>query len=156
LIGRWQGDPGRPLTSGERALAAEMFGAALDCTPVRIHRRRWFPFQPRNTVMSPDGDIWFAPDGPLYRDDFAVAALRLQALFVHELTHVWQRQHGQGLLLRRHPFCRYAYRIVPGRRLSRYGIEQQAMMIEHAFLAKRSGNAAPQLAALLNEAGLNA
>jgi hypothetical protein len=156
LIGRLQRDPGRPLTPGERALVTEMFGTALDPAPVRIHRRRWFPFQPKNTVMAPDGHLWFAPDGPLYRDDFSTAPLRLQALFVHELTHVWQRQRGQGLLLRRHPFCRYEYRIVPGRRLSRYGVEQQAMMVEHAFLARRQGRPHAELAALLGAAGLNA
>jgi hypothetical protein len=156
LIGRLQRDPGRPLTPGERGLAAEMFGAALNLEPIRIHRRSWFPFQPKNTVMAPDGHLWFHQDGPLYRGDFSTAPLRLQALFVHELTHVWQRQHRQGLLLRRHPFCRYEYRIVPGRRLSRYGVEQQAMMVEHAFLARRKGAPQAGLTALLTEAGLNA
>ncbi|WP_294395094.1 vgr related protein [uncultured Sphingomonas sp.] len=135
-------------------MARDMFGTALDLDPVRVHRRAWWPFQPRNVVMAPDGHIWFHPDGGLWRDDYAVAPLRLQALFVHELTHVWQHQRGLFLPLRRHPFCRYAYRLKDGRMLRRYGIEQQAMIVEHAFLAKRRGQAAPQLAALLTEAGL--
>jgi hypothetical protein len=36
----------------------------------------------------------------------------------------------------RHPFCRYAYRITPGKRFHRYGIEQQAEIVRHAFLLR--------------------
>lgn len=147
-------DPGRPLTPGERHLAWQMFGCALDPDPVRIHRAKWFPFQPRNVAMAPDGHIWFHPDGGLWRKDFGAAPLRLQAFLVHELTHVWQHQCGLRLLLRRHPFCRYEYRIEPGRPLARYGIEQQAMILEHAFLARQAGKPEPALEAVLAEAGL--
>jgi len=149
-------DPGRPLTPGERRLAAEMFGRALDPDPVRIHRAKWFPLQPGNVAMAPDGHIWFHPDGGLWHTDFADAPDRLQAFFVHELTHVWQHQRGLRLWLRRHPFCRYDYRIVSGKPLRRYGIEQQAMIVEHAFVARRARQADPVLDALLIEAGLAA
>ena len=37
----------------------------------------------------------------------------------------------------RHPFCRYAYDLVPGRRFYVYGLEQQAEIVRHAFLARR-------------------
>ena len=37
----------------------------------------------------------------------------------------------------RHPFCRYAYDLVPGRAFDRYGLEQQAELVRHAFLAQR-------------------
>jgi len=57
-------------------------------------------------------------------------------------------------VLRRHPFCRYDYRIEPGRSLARYGIEQQAMIVEHAFIARQAGTPEPALEALLAEAGL--
>jgi hypothetical protein len=154
MIG-WR-DPGRALTPGERAIAAALFGAALAPDRVRLHRRRWWPFQPRNVVMAPDGHIWIHPDSWLWRDDYAAAPLRLQALFVHELTHVWQHQRGLRLWLRRHPFCRYGYRFAPGRPLMRYGIEQQAMIVEHAFLARRAGQPLPMAEALLDQAGLRA
>jgi len=147
-------NPGRPLTPGERILAAEMFGEALDLDEVRIHRSKWWPFQPRNVVMAPQGDIWFHPHDGLWRDDFSTASLRLQALFVHELTHVWQHQRGLCLLIRRHPFCRYDYRIEAGRPLARYGIEQQAMIVEHAFMARLAGQPIVALENLLDEAGL--
>ena len=62
-----------------------------------------------------------------------------QGLFIHELTHVWQTQtRGDWyLLLNRHPFCRYDYSLKPGWKLERYGIEQQAEIVRHAFLLRR-------------------
>ena len=131
-----------------------MFGCAIDLDPIRIHRAKWFALQPHNIAMAPDGGIWFHPNGGLWQHDFAEASERMQAFLIHELTHVLQYQHGVRLLLRRHPFCRYDYRIVQGRPLRRYGIEQQAMIVEHAFVARRAGRPDAALEALLTEAGL--
>jgi len=129
---------GRPLTPGERALAASMFGGAIDYDPVRIVRGRWFPFQPRETVMAPCGHIHFHPRGSLWSEDFAGEHVGLQALFLHEMTHVWQaQQRGKYYLpLMRHPFCRYAYSIRAGWPFERYGLEQQAEIVRHAFLLR--------------------
>lgn len=129
----------RSLTPGEQALAEGVFGSALDLAPIRIRRRRFFPFQPRGTVMAPMGHIHFHPASPHYRDDFSEAQLDLQALFIHELVHVWQtRQRGRFYLpLMRHPFCRYDYRFDPARPFTAYGIEQQAELVAHAFLASQ-------------------
>lgn len=126
----------RPLTAGERILAASMFGDAIDYDAVRLHKRKWWPFQTRHMAMAPDGDIWFHPEGPLWRDDFAAAPLDLRAFFLHEMTHVWQHQQGIFLPLARHPFCRYSYCLKPGWPLRRYGIEQQAEIVRHAFLLR--------------------
>lgn len=144
-------DAGRSLTTGERTLAEDMFASALDLDRVRLQRARWWPFQGRSVVMAPDGNIWFHPAGQLWRDDFSVAHVRLQALVIHELVHVWQHQRGICLPLKRHPFCRYSYLIAPGRPLSSYGIEQQAMIVEHAFLARKSGAPHPPLEALVKQ-----
>lgn len=151
---RFSRDPGRPLTPGEEALAAGVFGTALDPAPIRIHRAKWFPLQPRNVAMAPDGHIWFHPDGGLWRADFSTGPAHLQALFVHELTHVWQHQRGLCLLVRRHPFCRYSYRIEPGARLLDYGIEQQAMIVEHLFLGLLAGKPDALITQLARNAGL--
>nr|WP_089218731.1 vgr related protein [Sphingomonas laterariae] len=128
----------RPLTAGERALSASMFGDAIDYDRVRLHRRKWWPFQPRLVLMAPDGDIWFHPDGPHWREDFANAPLAAQGHFIHEMTHVWQAQRGGRwwLPLMRHPFCRYGYRFVVDRPFTAYGIEQQAEIVRHAFLQR--------------------
>lgn len=127
-------DRDRPLTAGEVALARGVFGDTIDYARVAVCRRKWAFFQPRHIVMAPRGRIHFHPHGDLYRDDFAAAPLGEQGLFVHEMVHVWQHQRGLNLPLRRHPFCRYGYAFMPGRPFGRYGIEQQAEIVRHAFL----------------------
>ena len=141
----------RPLTPGEIALARTIFGEAIDYGRVRLRRRKWWPLHPRRAIMAPDGDIWFHPAGELWRDDFAAADLALQGLLIHELTHVWQAQRGGRwfLPLARHPFCRYAYELIPGRPLRGYGIEQQAEIVRHAWLARQRGPLPAHYAAVL-------
>lgn len=126
----------RPLTPGEIALTRSVFGDAVDTAPVRVHNRKWAFFQPRHVTMAPMGHLHFYPEGGRYREDFGSAGLDLQGLFIHEMVHVWQHQRGIFLPLRRHPLCRYDYAIKPGQPLARYGIEQQAMIVQHAFLLR--------------------
>ncbi|MDF0488781.1 vgr related protein [Sphingomonas sp. H39-1-10] len=129
----------RPLTDGEIALARGVFGDAIDYAPVRIVLGKWAFFQPRDTVMAPRGHIHFHPKGTAYRDDFSRAPLGAQALFIHEMVHVWQHQCGLFLPIRRHPFSRYHYAIRPGLPFARYGIEQQAEIVRHAFVLRHGG-----------------
>lgn len=65
----------------------------------------------------------------------------MQGLLIHEITHVWQAQtRGRWYLpIHRHPFCRYEYSLKPGLPLTRYGIEQQAEIVRHAFLLRNGG-----------------
>lgn len=129
----------RNLTPDEIALARGVFGAAIDYGRVRVHARKWWPFQPRGVTMAPDGDLWFHPDGGLFCADFCESPLHIQGHFIHEMTHVWQAQRSGKwwLPLMRHPFCRYGYAIVPGKPFERYGIEQQAEIVRHTFLLRR-------------------
>lgn len=115
-----------------------IFGTTIDPTPVRIRRRKWFPFQPAGTTMAPSGHLHFHPRSASYCDDFSTADLALQGHFIHEMTHVWQAQaRGRWyLVLMRHPFCRYDYTLRPGWPLARYGLEQQAEIVRHAFLLR--------------------
>jgi len=128
----------RSLTDGEIAMARSVFDDAIDYGRVRIVCGKWWPFQHRGIVMAPTGSIHFHPDDPRLVEDFSAAPLELQGLLIHELTHVWQTQtRGRFYLpLMRHPFCRYAYDLVPGRAFGLYGLEQQAELVRHAFLAK--------------------
>lgn len=132
----------RPLTPAETALAASVFGDAIDYAPVRLCRRKWAFFQPRHVIMAPCGRIYFHPHGALWREDFADASLTDQGLFIHEMTHIWQHQRGVCLPLASHPFCRYSYAIKPGQAFPRYGIEQQAELVRHAFLLRRGARVA--------------
>lgn len=128
----------RPLTTGEVALARTIFGSAIDYAPVRIRRRKWFPLQPKRTVMAPRGHLHFHPGGSAYCDDFSSQTLVRQGLFIHEMTHVWQTQTKGSwfLVLNRMPWARYDYSLKPGWPLTRYGIEQQADIVRHAFLVR--------------------
>ena len=130
---------GRPLTSGETRLARGIFGNSIDYAQVRLFRRKWWPFHPRNAAMAPMGDIYFHPEGGAWSDDFSKEPLGTQGFFIHEMTHVWQTQKAGRfyLPLMRHPFCRYDYRLKPGKPFERYGIEQQAEIVRHRFLADR-------------------
>lgn len=129
----------RPLTPGERQLAASIFGAAIDYGVVRVRLQRWWPLQPRHITMAPDGDLWFHPKADHYCADFcAGTSLGLQGHFIHEMTHVYHAQtRGRyWLMLMRHPFCRYDYTVKPGKPFARYGVEQQAEIVRHAFLLR--------------------
>ena len=125
-------------------MARSIFGDAIDYSKVRMVRRKWWPFQPRQVAMAPMGNIHFHPHGDLWAEDFSKEPLHRQGLFMHELTHVWQSQkRGRFYLpLMRHPFCRYRYELEPARRFEDYGLEQQAEIVRHRFMADR-GHALP-------------
>jgi hypothetical protein len=127
----------RSLTAGEKALVRSVFGDAIDCSRVKLVRGKWWPFQPRGSAMAPMGNIYFHPDGGGWSEDFSKEPLSAQGFFIHEMTHVWQAQKGGRfyLPLARHPFCKYRYDFVPGRPFSHYGLEQQAEIVRHIFMA---------------------
>ena len=127
----------RRLTPGERDLAREMFGEALAPGRVRLFSA---PVLSRAFVAGPGLIVWPARGALL---DFSApdVPLRSQAVFVHELTHVWQAQQGINLLLAKlragDDASAYAYDLAGAPDFSQLNIEQQAMVVEHAFLAAR-------------------
>ena len=127
----------RRLTAGEGALAAEMFGPALDPGRVRLLA---VPVWNRAFVAGPRLMVW--PARWAWRD-FSQAPLAHQGVFVHELTHVWQAQNGISLLLAKlragDSEAAYAYDAAGASDFSQLNIEQQAMVVQHAFLASRGG-----------------
>ncbi len=94
--------------------------------------------------MAPMGHIHFHPESDSYCNDFADADLHLKGHFIHEMTHVWQTQtRGRWYL----PLCRsfssrYDYALRPGVPLEKYGIEQQAEIVRHAFLLRNGAGLA--------------
>jgi hypothetical protein len=135
----------RRLSAVERALAWEMFGEGLDTARVRMLA---IPVWPRAFVAGPSLIVWPARTLPA---DFADAPLRAQATLVHELTHVWQAQNGVRLILAKlragDSAAAYAYDLTADTDFMALNIEQQAMVVEHAFLASR-GAATPFAAEL--------
>lgn len=124
----------RPLTEGECELARSVFGDSLHLQDVRLKTAWWVL---KNYAVSPNGHIYFHPDNWL--DDFSKAALGKQSWLIHELTHVWQWQQGlkvvRGALVNR----RYAYELKAGKSFFRYGIEQQARMVQDYFVRRKLG-----------------
>ncbi|EJL31515.1 hypothetical protein PMI01_02811 [Caulobacter sp. AP07] len=138
--GRW-----RRLTQGERDLAAQVFGAGLDAGRVRVLA---IPFWSRAFAASGGLIVWPAR---AMRPDFAAPEVPVaeQAVFVHELVHVWQAQRGLNLLLAKLRAgdgpAAYAYDLDGEARFAALNLEQQAMVVEDAF-RRLHGAAAPHAA----------
>ena len=143
----------RPLTGGERDLAASVFGAAIDLAAVTVRRAKFWMLQPAWITMAPDGHLWFHPNGHGWSDDFSTEALSTRAHFIHEMTHVWQVQTDGSLVWRRLPWARYDYALSPGKTFEAYGIEQQACIVADAYLLRegrrRPGTVLADYAAIL-------
>jgi hypothetical protein len=127
----------RRLTRAEAGLARSVFGRAIDLDRVRILA---LPFW-RRAFVPGGGLIAWPVDEALADFGAAGVSLRLQARLVHELTHVWQAQRGVNLLIAKLQAgdgpAAYAYDLERGPEFARLNIEQQAMAVEHAFLAGR-------------------
>jgi len=138
----------RLLTTAERDLARSIYRDGIDLSRVEVRRRKWAFFQPRDTLMAPTGHLHVHQRSDAWREDYAAASVEMRGLFLHELCHVWQWQRGVYLPLARHPFCRYDYAIRPGWPLARYGLEQQAEIVRHAYLLREGADVpgAPALA----------
>ena len=122
-----------------------MFGAALDAARVRLFA---LPVWRRAFVPGGRLIVWPASSALV---DFGAAPLELQSVFVHEMTHVWQAQNGVNLLVAKlqagDRASAYDYDLTDGCAFAGRNIEQQAMIVQHAFLARR-GAPAPYEAGL--------
>jgi len=81
----------RKLTQNEVALAQKIFGASIDYNKVALHRHAYVFFQPSSSGMTPNGEIYV--DGTVSAD-YGLSVARLQAFFIHEMEHVWQKENG--------------------------------------------------------------
>ncbi len=127
----------RSLSANEADMCLRVFGNTLNPAYVLIKQQRWWPFQPRNIIMAPNGHLYFPPGCCSYCNDFGKASLALQAFFLHEMTHIWQYQCGTNLILARGLLARYRYLpLVPGKAFELYGIEQQAEIVRHFWLLR--------------------
>lgn len=139
---------GRKLTSSETNLAKEMFGNSIEYTKVHIYDRKWAFFQGKRVAMTPNGNIYFAPD--VYTKDFSLASASTKHFFIHEMTHVWQYQNGQAVLTRAGTSQMlielpskvglgngaYTYQLDVRKDLLDYGIEQQASIVADYWAMK--------------------
>ena len=133
----------RPLTIGEIALARSVYGSFIDYSKVIVHCDSYLPFglQSSKYGMTPNGELWFR--SALYSDNYAVEVASLKHLFLHEMAHVWQHQHGMWVRTRGAFSWVVAYRYrLDKPKLSDYGMEQQASIIaDHWYLKTYGVNA---------------
>lgn len=124
----------RLLTAGEIKLAKSVFASTIEYPKVWIHRDSYLPFNLQNahTAMTPNGEIYFRDE---YRDDFSQSTDELQHMFIHEMSHVWQRARGMNVIGRGLVSWMVSYRYtLDGRLLSEYPMEQQGQIIADNFI----------------------
>ncbi len=130
----------RKLTAGEIFLVQEVFKSSVNTSLVRVINKKFIPFQPKNTGITPNGKIYAAG---VYRDDFSKQAQIYTSWFIHEMTHVWQKQNRvlnpmwRAIGARfRHPFNydkNYWYKLDANKDLLKYKVEQQAQIVQDYF-----------------------
>lgn len=129
----------RLLTPGEITLAQSVFRETIQYNTVWIHNDSYLPFnlQGKNTAMTPNGELYFRNQ---YRDDFSITLPYLQHLFIHEMSHIWQRGRGMNVITRGLVSGLVSYRYkLDGRLLSEYPMEQQAQIIADHFTLQTEG-----------------
>ncbi len=127
----------RLMTLGEIAMAKRVYGHSIAYNRVWIHCDSYLPFglQFKDYAMTPNGELWFRKK--MYRDDFSStqAVIEDKYIFIHELGHVWQQQHGQWVRFRG-AFswaADYTYKLDKGK-LTDYSLEQQASILADYWL----------------------
>lgn len=126
----------RVLTAGERAIARDLFANEIEADRIAIAQ---VPPLLGFGAMAPFRRTIFFSRLRAARD-FAVAPLRWQALFAHELVHCWQAARGVLLPLAKLSAIgsgAYRYQFTQGKPFADYNIEQQAEIVRHLFLARR-------------------
>jgi hypothetical protein len=130
----------RPLSAGEVAMASVLFGAAIDYAKVRVHNRRYLPFQPKNCAMTPNGRLYFHRS--CFLDDYAAGDIHAQHWFLHEMVHVWQHQLGYPVRLRGavRIGLDYRYRLRAGATLADFNMEAQGDLLADYYVLKYHGD----------------
>ncbi|MEN2751818.1 type IV secretion protein Rhs [Psychrobacter sp. FBL11] len=134
----------RKLSSGEVKLARSVFGDSINLDAVQLKTAWWVL---KNYAVSPNGNIYFHPEDWVV--DFGHTSISKQSWLIHELTHVWQLQQGlkvvRGALINR----RYEYDLKLGKPFFKYGIEQQARMVQDYFVRRQLGKNCQDLQACI-------
>jgi hypothetical protein len=126
----------RPLSAGEIRMASLLFGDAIDYARVRVHNRRYLPFQPRNCCMTPNGSMYFHHS--CFLPDYARGAPGAIHWFMHEMVHVWQHQLGYPVRLRGalRIGLSYGYTLREGKTLADYNMEAQGDLLADYFMLR--------------------
>lgn len=135
----------RSLTAGEIALCRRVYADLIDYDQVRVMNHPFLPWQSVHVFMAPAGDIHARKFN--YCADYSRQSLGYQAVFIHEMAHVFQHQQGihvlgKGALLQIAYFLTfkkynpYAYTLKQDKTFFDYNIEQQGDIAKDIFLNK--------------------
>lgn len=127
----------RRMTSGEIAMARNIYGDSVVYSRVWIHCDSYLPLGLQNAryAMTSNGELWLRKEE--YVADYSKASVSVgrKHLFIHELGHVWQHQTGRWVRLRGSFSwaADYTYRL-DKENLTDYSPEQQASIISDYWL----------------------
>jgi hypothetical protein len=134
---------GRTLTPSERALAQPVFGSSIDLDRVRLVALEVLEYR---TVGN---NIYIPPR-------FTVSDAYMAQTLIHELTHVWQYQHGGthyiseslaaqigAALSSGSRNAAYVYSIQAGQSFFDFSPEQQGSIVENYFAMQRDQREIP-------------
>ena len=126
----------RALTAGEIALLSSVFSKTISYSKVKVHNYKAYFFQPDDTAMTPDGEMYFPARH--FKADFSAAGLSDRAWFVHEGAHLYQYYHLKWSVKLRGIFDRnYDYTLSSLKKFKDYGLEQQGDIAEDFYKLKQ-------------------
>lgn len=135
----------RPLSKGEIQISQRVFGNLIDYSQVLIMNHPYLPWQPVGILMAPNGHIHMK-DADFF-EDFSQENLSNQALFIHEMAHIYQHQKHINVLLKGAilqialyasygKYNPYKYTLENHKKYEDYNIEQQGDIARDIFLKR--------------------
>jgi hypothetical protein len=130
----------RLLTTGETNMLKAVFGSGITYGSVRVHNFKWAFFQPDDTAMTPNGEVYFPEKH--YVADFSSQGLSKRTWFVHEGAHLYQHYGLKWNVTLRGAFDRnYNYKLDPKKtKLSDYGLEEMGDIAGDYYTLKNGGS----------------
>ena len=120
-------------------MASLLFRDAIDYARVRIHARRYLPFQPKNCCMTPNGSMYFHRS--CFLPDYTRGDPAVVHWFIHEMVHIWQHQLGYPVRLRGaiRIGLPYVYKLEADATLADFNMEAQGDVLADYFALKFLG-----------------
>ena len=135
----------RSLTVGEITLCQKVFGNLIRYDEVKVMNHPYLPWQSIHVFMAPTGYIHARNLN--YLSDYSKQSLGYQAVFIHEMTHIYQYQQNINVLLKGaflqsayflsfKKYNPYKYQLEENKKFFEYNIEQQGDIARDIFLGK--------------------
>ncbi|HLK67358.1 MAG TPA: hypothetical protein VKU19_28175 [Bryobacteraceae bacterium] len=129
----------RALTAGEIDMLKSVYGKGINYSAAQVHDEKWIPFQPDDTAMTPNGEMYWPPKH--YSADFSKEPIATRAWFVHEGCHLYQYYGlGWSVIARGIVSRNYNYTLDPKKtKLSDYGLEEMGDIASDYYTLTQGG-----------------